>query len=73
MNYDLKEILGLPVEAARESLNERKIPYEIVSYESPRGALGNDRRVLRAVYMGEKARLIVGGFCTEIHGDDLEK
>ena len=68
-NFDLQKLLGLPLEAARELLNEQNIPYEIISYESPRGALGNDRRVLRSVYNGEKAELIVGGFCTDIIGE----
>ena len=48
-------------------LEKEKIPYEIITYESPRGELGMDRRVLRAVDSDGLAELVVGGFSTEIN------
>lgn len=69
---NFQALLGLPLAAAQECLAQEKIPYEIIAYESPRGPIGPDRRVLRAVYSDGKLQLTVGSFCTEVNGDKIE-
>ena len=71
-SFDLQRLLGLPLETARGYLEKEKIPYEIITYESPRGELGMDRRVLRAVNSDGLAELVVGGFSTEINEDRVK-
>ena len=70
--FDLKSLYGQPIEAALERLREKNIEYNVVQYISPRGPLGEDWRVLRAVMKDNTAELVVSGFCTSINGENIE-